>query len=215
MRITSVDILELQSQLTAFGWRPVIIRINTDEGIHGYGEVGLCYGKAASAGFGIAKDFAELIIGMDPMMNEAIWEKLYRETFWGQGGGGVIFAGISGIDVALWDIRGKALDKPVYELLGGKTNERLRAYASQIQYGWSGFPNLEIEPERYAEAAVKAVEDGYDAVKVDPLCVAADGSKGYKNTGFGCGYHTREPYGNRHEFRDTICARGAGSEHIL
>lgn len=183
MRITSVDILELQSQLTVFGWRPVIIRINTDEGICGYGEVGLSYGKAASAGFGIAKDFAELIIGMYPMKNEAIWDKLYRETFWGQGGGGVIFAGMSGIDIALWDIRGKALNKPVYELLGGKTNEKLRVYASQIQYGWSGIPNLMVEPELYAEAAIEAVEDGYDAVKVDPLCVAADGGKSYNNTG--------------------------------
>ena len=89
MKIASVDILELQSPLTAMGWRPIIVRINTDEGIYGYGEVGLSYGHAASAGFGIAKDFAELIIGMDPMKNEAVWEKLYKDTFWGQGGGGV------------------------------------------------------------------------------------------------------------------------------
>lgn len=53
------------------------------------------------------------------------------------GGGTVINAGMSAIDTALWDIMGKAYKMPVYQLLGGKSNERIRAYASQLQFGWS------------------------------------------------------------------------------
>lgn len=147
-------------------------------------EVGLAYGNAASGGFGQTKDFAELIIGMDPMKTEAIWQKLYNDTFWGQGGGGVIFAAISGIDIALWDIKGKALGVPVYQLLGGKTRDKLRTYASQIQFDWDkNEMRLLTLPKEYGEAAIKAVEDGYTAVKVDPFEVSKDGSMGYRNNG--------------------------------
>lgn len=182
MKITSVDIMELKNNDRM--WRPIIVKINTDEGIYGYGEVGLAYGNAASGGFGQTKDFAELIIGMDPMKTEAIWQKLYNDTFWGQGGGGVIFAAISGIDIALWDIKGKALGVPVYQLLGGKTRDKLRTYASQIQFDWDkNEMRLLTLPKEYGEAAIKAVEDGYTAVKVDPFEVSKDGSMGYRNNG--------------------------------
>lgn len=181
MKITSVDIMELVNSDPI--WRPIIVKVNTDEGIYGYGEIALSYGNAASAGFGQAKDFAKLIIGMDPMKIEAVWEKLYKDTFWGQGGGGVIFAGISGIDMALWDIKGKALGVPVYELLGGKTRDKLRVYASQIQFDWDKEMRLLVKPEEYAEAARKAIAEGYDAIKVDPFQVGLNGEMGYHNTG--------------------------------
>lgn len=182
MKITSVDVMELTGKDAM--WRPIIVRINTDEGIYGYGEVGLAYGNAASGGFGQAKDFAQLIIGMDPMNSEAIWQKLYNDTFWGQGGGGVIFAAISGIDIALWDIKGKALGVPVYQLLGGKTRDKLRSYASQTQFGWDRESmKLLVLPEEYAESAMKAVDEGYDAIKVDPFQISKDGSMGYRNSG--------------------------------
>ena len=119
MKITSVDIIKMfkvpseQCEIGVAGpWHPIIVRINTDEGISGYGEIGLAYGIAQNAGYGI---------GMDPLNSEAIWNKLHRQTFWGMGGGGVIMAGISGIDIALWDIKGKYFNAPVYKLLGGKT----------------------------------------------------------------------------------------------
>lgn len=152
-------------------WHPVFVRINTDEGINGLGEVGVAYGNAQSAGFGMAVDFAKCIVGMNPMNNEQIWNKLHRMTFWGMGNGGVIIimAGISGIDIALWDIRGKALGVPVYKLLGGKTNTRLRAYASQLQFDWGKVSHSLAEPAEYAEAMRKAMADGFDAVKVDPI----------------------------------------------
>lgn len=176
MKITSVDIIKTfplaNTANTAVGgvpWCPICVRINTDEGISGFGEIGLAYGNAQTAGFGQGIDFAKCIIGMDPMNSEAVWNKLHRLTFWGMGGGGVILAGISGIDMALWDIKGKALNAPVYQLLGGKTNAKLRAYASQIQFDWGRESHSLVKPEEYAEAARKAMADGFDAVKVDPI----------------------------------------------
>lgn len=177
MKITSVDIIKTfktpsKAAETAVGgvpWHPVCVRINTDEGISGYGEIGVAYGNAQEAGFGMGVDFAKCIIGMDPMDNEAIWNKLHRMTFWGMGNGGVIMAGISGIDIALWDIKGKVFNAPVYKLLGGKTNHKLRAYASQIQFDWGKVSHSLSKPEEYAEAARKAMADGFDAVKVDPI----------------------------------------------
>lgn len=171
MKITSVDVFKLNGRPSVAGtpWNPVCIRINTDEGICGFGEAGLCYGNANHAAFGCCVDFAELIIGMDPMRIEAIWDKLHRSTFWGMGGGGVIFAAMSAIDIALWDIKGKALGVPVYQLLGGKTNNKLRAYASQIQFDWGKECHNLSKPEEYAEAARKAMAEGYTCVKVDPV----------------------------------------------
>ncbi|CAB1245207.1 mandelate racemase/muconate lactonizing enzyme family protein [Clostridium sp. WLY-B-L2] len=189
MKITSVDILQLKSEDNSWrpiketGWRPIIVRINTDEGIYGYGEVALAYGNAADGGFAQTKEFAKLIIGEDPMKIEAIWDKLYKDTFWGQGGGGIVFAAISGIDIALWDIKGKALGVPIYQLLGGKIRNNLRAYASQIQFGWDKESYLFIKPEEYAESAKKAVSEGYTAIKVDPFQVSQDGSFSYRNFG--------------------------------
>ncbi|HWQ61710.1 MAG TPA: mandelate racemase/muconate lactonizing enzyme family protein, partial [Negativicutes bacterium] len=155
MKITSVDIIDVANDFKSATskWRPVVVRINTDEGISGFGEVGLAYGIGASAGFGMAKDLAQIILGMDPMKNEAIWDKMQKKTFWGQGGGTVFSAGMSGIDIALWDIKGKALNTPIYQLLGGKTRDKIRTYASQLQLGWGEGKDksLLVTPEQYAE----------------------------------------------------------------
>ena len=154
----------------------ICVRINTDhKDIYGYGEVGLSYGKAHYAGVGIARDFGELIVGMDPLKPELIWETIFRTTFWGMGGGTVINAGMSAIDTALWDIMGKAYGVPVYQLLGGKTNEKIRAYASQLQFGWGPEHLYLTDPEDYAKATRDALEDGYDAIKVDPMGVTDEG----------------------------------------
>lgn len=172
MKITSVDVILVtmgSAATESSPWNPTIVRINTDEGVSGYGEMGLTYGRAKEAAYGVARDFAQLIIGMDPLDSERIWDKLHRSTFWGLGNGGVVMSGISAIDIALWDIKGKYFNAPVYKLLGGKTNARLRAYASQIQFDWGKVSRCLVKPEEYAEAGLKAIADGYDAVKVDPV----------------------------------------------
>lgn len=188
MKIVSVDVMQVPSGNAGSSrgaWSPVVVRVNTDEGISGFGEVGLAYGKGWRAGFGMVQDFAEQIIGMDPMNNEQIWETIFRKTFWGMGGGTVVNAGISGIDIALWDIKGKALGVPIHTLLGGKMNDNLRTYASQLQYNWG--TNLTkqrlVEPEEYAEVTRVAMAEGYDAIKVDPIVIPGEEGKPWKITG--------------------------------
>lgn len=185
MKITSVDIIDVANdfQSATSKWRPVVVKINTDAGISGFGEVGLSYGVGASAGFGMAKDLAKIIIGMDPMKNEAIWDKMQKKTFWGQGGGTIFSAAMSGIDIALWDIKGKALNVPVYQLLGGKTRDKIRTYASQIQFGWGTGADkaMLIEPAHYAETAMIAIAEGYDAIKVDPIAMDRKGNWNQQN----------------------------------
>ncbi len=174
MKIVSVDCMQMPSGNAGSSrgaWSPVLVRINTDEGISGWGEAGLAYGKGWRAGLGMVQDFAEVIIGEDPMNVEKIWEKIFRKTFWGMGGGTVVFAGMSAIDIALLDIKGKALGVPIYQLLGGKCNDDLRTYASQLQFNWGTEIKNQVlvEPEEYAEVTRRVVEEGYDAIKVDPI----------------------------------------------
>ncbi|ECJ2706366.1 mandelate racemase/muconate lactonizing enzyme family protein, partial [Salmonella enterica subsp. diarizonae] len=185
MKITSVDIIDVANdfQTAVNKWRPVTVRINTDEGLSGYGEIGLAYAVGASAGFGMAKDLAKIIIGMDPMNIEQIWDKMQKKTFWGQGGGTVVSAAMSAIDIALWDLKGKIFNVPVYKLLGGKTRESIRTYASQLQFGWgkSADKSMLTAPEQYAEAALSAVSEGFDAFKVDPLGMDEKGNWNVEN----------------------------------
>lgn len=174
MKITTVDVMQMpcgNMGSNRGAWSPVLVRINTDEGISGWGEVGLAYGKGWRAAMGMVQDFAEVIIGEDPMNSEHIWEKIFRKTFWGMGGGTVVSGAMSGIDIALWDIKGKALGVPVYQLLGGKCNDNLRVYASQIQFNWgTDIKNTTLtEPEEYADVTRRAMAEGYDSIKVDPI----------------------------------------------
>ena len=171
MKITSVECYLAGGGLGGF----VTVKVNTDEGISGFGEAGLAYGKCSEAAFGQCQDFAKMVIGMDPFNTEAIWEHLHRHTFWGMGGGVVVTSAMAAIDTACWDIKGKALGLPVYKLLGGKTNGKLRAYASQLQFGWrssiqaNDSLGLLYDPEDYYKVVKDAVADGYDAVKIDPV----------------------------------------------
>jgi L-alanine-DL-glutamate epimerase-like enolase superfamily enzyme len=76
------------------------------------------------------------------------------------------------------------LGLPVYQLLGGKTNESLRTYASQLQFGWDRDKfHMLVRPEQYGEAAEMAIAEGYDCVKVDPIAIGPDGQMHHRNTG--------------------------------
>jgi len=177
MKIVKVEVIKVKTERPT--WRPVFCRIYTDEGFYGDGEAALAYGRAAEAGFAAVKEFAGLIIGMDPLKNEVIWEKLYKTTFWAQNGGPVIFAAIGALDMALWDIKGKVFEAPIHTLLGGARRKKLRSYASQLQNGWEYGENnysFQTSPQNFADAAMKAVAEGYDAVKFDFFEKKADGS---------------------------------------
>jgi L-alanine-DL-glutamate epimerase-like enolase superfamily enzyme len=171
MRITNVEVIALERDPGCLN-RSVLCRVNTDQGISGLGEAAVAIGTGAPAAFEQIKDLAPMIIGMDPLCNEIIWEKMFRNSFWAQGNGAIVMAAISAIDIAIWDIKAKAANVPLYKLLGGKHREKLRCYASQLQFGWGvdkfiPFKGASGEPEYYADMAHRAVDDGYNAVKTN------------------------------------------------
>ncbi|HKU24116.1 MAG TPA: mandelate racemase/muconate lactonizing enzyme family protein [Candidatus Sulfotelmatobacter sp.] len=181
MKITKIEIFDCEVNRrdpSMFKFNPVLLRVHTDDGVSGLGEVGLAYGAGAKAAVGMLRDLAPYVIGKDPMNVEALWEGMFRGTYWGMGGGPVVYGGISAYDIAMWDIRGKVLGAPIYQLLGGKTNDNLRTYASQLQFGWGDHYQVNTEPEQYAATARIALAEGYDAVKVDPIMIGRDGSLG-------------------------------------
>jgi galactonate dehydratase len=147
---------------------PVLVEITTDQGLTGVGEAAVAYGIGGTAAAGMIKDFVDgLLLGRDAFRIEELWTEMYDHSFWAKGGGPIVFAGISAIEQALWDIKGKALGVPVYELLGGKVRERVRVYAN----GWS---YRCVTPDDYAKAAERTVRDGYTALKCYPLATPND-----------------------------------------
>jgi L-alanine-DL-glutamate epimerase-like enolase superfamily enzyme len=180
MKITKIEILMGKTKTkTADNWRPVFCRIYTDEGVYGDGEAALAYASGAAAAFELLRDYGGFILGMNPLDNEVIWDKLHKTSFWAQNGGPVEFAAISAIDIALWDIKGKLLNRPLYQLLGGKFRDSLRCYASQLHLnGWrkntDEWVNIQ-EPQEYYDASKRAAAEGYTCIKTDFLYGHADG----------------------------------------
>ena len=93
MKITKVDVWVLDAGEQRGARYPICCRVYTDEGIYGDGEAGVAYGTGYTAAYGMIIDMAHHIIGMDPMNTELIWETILKGTFWGQGGGVVVFSG--------------------------------------------------------------------------------------------------------------------------
>ena len=121
MRITSVE-----PHITWVGMRPqCLVKVETDAGIHGWGESGLSGREEAVVG--AIAHYREFLIGADPMARGAIWQQLYRSQYFE--GGRVLTAAQSAIDIALYDIAGKALGVPVYQLLGGRQRDYVPLFA--------------------------------------------------------------------------------------
>jgi galactonate dehydratase len=122
MKITDIKVLP-----TWVGSRnQLIVKVETDEGIHGCGEAGLSGRELAVEG--AIRHFREFLIGQDPMRAGFIWQLLYRSQYFE--GGRVLTAAQSAIDIALYDIKGKALGVPVYQLLGGKQRDFIPCFAT-------------------------------------------------------------------------------------
>lgn len=160
MKIVEVNVYVVDTG----GFRPPIVELITDEGIAGIGEGAVGFGIGCYAAGTMMKELAEnFVLGKDPGNINSIWNDFYFHTFWGKGGGAIFYAAVSALEQALWDIKGKALGVPVYELFGGKQRDTLRLYAND--WGDKGF----VHPEEMAERAVQVVEDGYDCIKMYPL----------------------------------------------
>jgi len=152
VRIASIDTF-----LVNTGHRNLcFVKVNTDDGIFGVGEA---YSAGPDRSTAETIDyFADWLVGMDPMDIEGIWQKLYIGSRFP--GGSIVYSALSGIDHALWDIKGKALNVPVYQLLGGKCRDRIRVYQNP---GGS-------TPEETIENALSLREQyGFTAFKTGPL----------------------------------------------
>ena len=101
MKITNMDVMALERDMGCGGSRPIVCKVYTDEGIYGIGEAAVAIGSGARGAFEVLKDLAPMIIGMDPLAHEVIWEKLFKASFWAQGNGAIMMSAISAIDTAL------------------------------------------------------------------------------------------------------------------
>ena len=145
MKIDSIETYRVKPR-----WH--FIQIVTDTGVTGWGEITLEGND--SAVLGVVDAFRPQLLGTDPLRITDIWQRLYRGGFYR--GGPVLLSAISGIEQALWDIKGKALDVPVYELLGGPVREKIRMYAHVR--GDSA--------DETAGSAEDLVNQGYSAMKI-------------------------------------------------
>lgn len=163
MKITGV-----RTYLVGNPWKNwLFVRVDTDEGIRGVGEGTL---NAFSATVETAiHELEEAWLGHDPADVELLLQRMVRDVY--TEGGQIHMTAVAAIEVACWDILGKAAGRPIHELLGGRLRERVRAYAN----GWY---RTERTPEAFAERARDVVTRGYTALKFDP---------------FGAAYRVQEP----------------------
>ena len=136
----------------------VFVKLETDSGIHGWGEATLEYKEPTVAA--AIHDLEYYLIGSDPANVEKFRHDCYRDAYWR--GGPVLMSALAGVEMALWDIKGKALGVPVYELLGGKVRNAVPVYVN----GWFSPAKT---PEEFAEKAVEVRRCRYPGCKWDPF----------------------------------------------
>jgi len=141
-----------------YNW--TLLKIETDAGIHGWGEATNWPGSPLIEA--ACQHVGNFIIGHDARRIDFLWTKIYRDMSW-LGQAGPLLSAISAVDIALWDIKGKALQAPVYDLLGGAYRKQIQLYANY----W--FTGVAHDPGEYARQAKVAVEKGFTALKFDPF----------------------------------------------
>lgn len=141
-----------------YNW--TLLKLETDGGLHGWGEATNWPGSPLVEA--ACRHVGELLLGQDARRIDFLWTKLYRDMNW-LGQAGPLLSAISAVDIALWDLKGKALGVPVYELLGGAHRTRIPLYANYwfIEGGHT--------PEDYARQARETVKLGFAALKFDPF----------------------------------------------
>ena len=150
-----MKIIDIQSYgVNLGGGNHVFVKVLSDEHIYGIGEAYRVGPDAATVA--VIDDFKSWLIGEDPFRLEHLWRLMYNGSRFP--GGSIGYAALSGIEIALWDLKGRALGRPVYELIGGRCRDRIRVYR-----GIGG-----ATPDALAADALRAVAEGFTAVKFAP-----------------------------------------------
>ncbi len=193
MKITNVEAFYLAlpkiEQRTDSSQDALLVKVTTDAGMVGWGEVdgSPLVAKAvieAPSSHTIARGLRAILIGEDPLQTTKLWNKMYQSTLY-FGRNGATIQAMAGVDLALWDIKGKAFNKPVVELLGGALRDKMRVYSSNmfqftieatvararravdsghtgVKFGWEPFGRDEAMDLRYVEAVRRAIGDDID-----------------------------------------------------
>src|SRR5262249_41497766 len=145
----------------------LVVEVHTDEGIVGIGETDTnpwiaqeCIRARGTHCMGLG--LREMLLGADPMQPEALWDRMYSGSKM-TGRRGALICAMGAIDMAVWDIKGKALGQPIYELLGGLPPKKVIPYASLLPTGWS----VEEYGESLVEKALRARALGFRAAKLE------------------------------------------------
>lgn len=154
MKITDIKAYTMDS--FRMNWN--FVKVETDEGIYGWGEASL--GTNEQSLEGMVADLKRLIIGRNPFEIEKMLFEVYRDIYWK--GGPVLYSAISAIEMAMWDIMGKAMNVPTYTFFGGKIRDKVKMYANAWFVGAK-------TPEQFAMRAKQTVALGVKALKFDPF----------------------------------------------
>jgi galactonate dehydratase len=155
-----MKIVDVKTHVMGTAWRNLsFVRVITDEGLEGVGEVRMLNHTDALLGY-FAEAVPNHILGSDPFNVEDLVQRMFRNDF--ARAGEIAMSAISTIEIACWDIMGKAIGLPVYKLLGGAVRDKIKAYAN----GWY---TVERTPQEFHAAAQRVLEKGYRALKFDPF----------------------------------------------
>ncbi len=169
MKITNIETFDLRCNIEpSFGWSQgwldhrmtTLVKISTDDGLTGWGE-----GGASALINGL---LAPLLIGQDPMQRTGLWERMFHALYNGNNFVGLAGSALSALDIALWDLAGKATDLPVHALLGGKVRDRVAVYATGLYYTEGEFPDRLLDEARsYAERGFTGMKTKIGGLSVE------------------------------------------------
>lgn len=160
MKITQIVPWLVKVESTGWG-EYLFVEVRTDEGVTGWGEITTTTKVANRAVAHVVRSLNELLVGDDPARIELIWHKIFR-SFTYMGSRGASTHAVSGIDIALWDIKGKVLGQPIYELLGGSVRDDVLLYTHPNQRHFTSREGITEEIQRI-------VESGHTSLKFDPF----------------------------------------------
>jgi L-alanine-DL-glutamate epimerase-like enolase superfamily enzyme len=137
-----------------------LVKVTTEDGAVGWGECCAYFPEASRAAKALVEGLAELVVGQDEVQSERIWHALREHSWWYGTGAGIASLAISGIDIALWDLKGKVLGRSVLDLLGGPVHDRIPAVAS-IHATKASIPAMAEEIVGYLSGGLQGVKVGF------------------------------------------------------